>query len=168
MPININWYSRMTMTNDERYALLKVLLCHLDNEDDETIRIFHGEDQHSETDYAFSDFYHVYLKLWQLTPPRRVSIDCNGNIKSVTLFTPEWVNLSEKNWNIPAIDQALFQLALDKADRLMKTVTMFGGNEPTNKLEQLEKRFDNYKLKTNNKLRELEMKFANYDRKKND
>ena len=119
------------MTRDERYLLLKSVFCQMDDEDDDDIVIIRRGDKN---DCELAHFDEIRLRLWSLSPPRLVRIDCCGDIKNVSLLRtvrfdrPEINSLSEENWDIPAVDRALLQWATDKANDILKTVKMLDGS----------------------------------------
>lgn len=125
---------RRTMTNNERYELLAAVFCQVEDDCDETVRLFMSDTaQHAGTDYAIDYFHDAYIQLWGMSPPRRVAITYNGEIKGVSILKPEPMDrpssiyISEENWDIPAIDQALVRMAIEKARSILEAVQTYGG-----------------------------------------
>ena len=121
------------MTDNERYELLAAMYCQLRNDADEDLRLFRGTEQHGETDLATDHFYNAYIRLWGLNPPRRIIVDCTGEITAVQVLKPqpldrpELVQISRENWDVPAIDKELVQMAIARAKSILEAVETYSG-----------------------------------------
>ena len=130
------------MTDGERHELLKSVICHADNGDDDDLRIFEGMEKHAGTDVAVYGWDTVILRLYG-SPSREIWFDSLGEITHVAILKwrpmdkPDKIALSEENWNVPEIDRALLEWARSKAEKILDTVKMFGG-ETRSILERLE------------------------------
>lgn len=120
------------MTDGERHELLKSVICHADNGDDDDISIFHGMEKHAGTDATIYEWETLILRLYG-SPNREIWFDSLGEITHVAILKwrpmdkPDKIALSEENWNVPEIDRALLEWARKKAQKILDTVKMFGG-----------------------------------------